>query len=211
MTEYVANTPRVVVPTELLAQEIERLSKNLIRERAAHIGSSGERAVRAKSQFESSLGTARGHSTTDKSWDREDDGWRQAIAIRVCGITDNKTSVSLATRRLYGVLSRETKTTDVGHADAFLMALGSSLYMSDIPVIPGSKPAAVEMVETEAWVAGKKLKPETVARRASKLYDDAQKLLRDVTTVAPMKMIQEEDGKRRARRDKTFVSAAVAA
>lgn len=176
---------RIIVPTELLAAFIEsELAPALQREAAFSTAAVSGKKKRATTEWVGRLTTTRSHADATNHGTNQYDGngWRTLLTLRceTYGMTQQA-----AQRRLYSITRREFRTTDHALADIFCLAAGVHICDTDLPAIPATIGAAIEMIETEAWIEGRRPARATVQAQARALYEDGQKAITDATIYVP--------------------------
>lgn len=136
---YFFSHPKYVVPAEMLKDVIEQHHKVV------------QARVSPMHEFQ------RGRALY------EDEGWREFIASDMAQIL-RSTPVAVI-RRLWGVMNGEAKVVNVCFAEAACMAMGIELEIdTNLPVLPGNKVLATDLVTIRAENHGEEL-PQLVAKR----------------------------------------------
>lgn len=91
----------------------------------------------------------------------------RAAEITNRGLEVPVTSAEGVSRRISSVLAEDSEITDLGAADAVALACGKNINQLPLPVLPGGRDAAREMVESHLDATGEKM---TLEERESLIH-----------------------------------------
>jgi hypothetical protein len=92
---------------------------------------------------------------------------RAALIMNTNNTDGNEVQATSVYRRLSAILANESEMTDLGIADAIILACDDNIQQTDLPVLATSTTAAQEMVESHLDVTGERM---TLEERQSLIH-----------------------------------------